>query len=39
MNPVHRKMKQAAVREGVERVARALNQYGEFFDHPGWRKL
>lgn len=26
-------------REGVEQVARALNQYGQFFNHPGWKKL
>ena len=26
-------------REGVERVVNALNRYGEFFNHPGWRKL
>lgn len=32
-------MKAEHRREGVERVARALNQYGEFFNHPGWRKL
>ncbi|MFZ5619620.1 MAG: hypothetical protein ACOY5W_01195 [Pseudomonadota bacterium] len=22
--------------EGVERIARALDQYGRYFDHPGW---
>jgi hypothetical protein len=32
-------MKAERRREGVERVARALNKYGEFFNHPGWRKL
>ncbi len=26
-------------RTGAVRVARALNTYGEFFDHPGWRNL
>lgn len=25
--------------EGVERVVKALNQYGRYFDHPGWRTL
>ncbi len=25
--------------EGAARVAKALNTYGEFFDHPGWRDL
>jgi hypothetical protein len=24
--------------EGVERVVKALDQYGTYFDHPGWRK-
>jgi hypothetical protein len=32
-------MKGEHPREGAEQVAKALNQYGEFFDHPGWRKL
>lgn len=31
-------MKGEHPREGAERVARALDQYGTFFDHPGWRK-
>lgn len=31
-------MKGEHPREGAERVARALDQYGVFFDHPGWRK-
>lgn len=26
-------------RAGAERVAKTLNQYGKFFDHPGWRNL
>lgn len=26
-------------REGAVRVAKALNAYGEYFDHPGWRDL
>ena len=26
-------------RDGAVRVARALNAYGEHFDHPGWRNL
>lgn len=25
--------------EGAARVAKALNAYGEFFDHPGWKRL
>jgi hypothetical protein len=32
-------MKGEHPREGTERVAKALDQYGEFFEHPGWRKL
>lgn len=28
-----------ARRDGAVRVANALNTYGEFFDHPGWRDL
>ena len=32
-------MKGEHPREGAERVARALDRYGEFFDHPGWSKL
>lgn len=24
--------------DGAKRVARALHAYGEFFDHPGWKK-
>ena len=32
-------MKGEHAREGAERVAKALNEYGQFFDHPGWRKL
>ncbi len=31
-------MKGEHPREGAERVARALDRYGELFDHPGWRK-
>ena len=31
-------MKGERPREGAERVARALDRYGEFFDHPGWGK-
>lgn len=26
-------------RAGAERVAKALNAYGEFFDHAGWKRL
>jgi hypothetical protein len=26
-------------RSGAVRVAKALNTYGKFFDHPGWRNL
>ena len=26
-------------RGGAERVTKALNAYGEFFDHPGWKGL
>ena len=26
-------------RAGAVRVAKALNTYGKFFDHPGWRNL
>jgi hypothetical protein len=33
------KDKEATPRAGAERVAKALNQYGQFFEHPGWRKL
>lgn len=29
----------AARRGGAERIAAALNQYGRFFAHPGWRNL
>ena len=32
-------MKGGHAHEGAERVVKALNQYGRFFDHPGWRKL
>ena len=32
-------MKGEQPREGAERVAKALDRYGEFFEHPGWRKL
>jgi hypothetical protein len=32
-------MKGARAGEGVERVVKALNEYGRYFDHPGWRKL
>ncbi|HZM36797.1 MAG TPA: hypothetical protein VFC18_20205 [Burkholderiales bacterium] len=31
-------MQGEGAREGAARVARALDAYGEFFDHPGWRK-
>jgi hypothetical protein len=31
-------MKGEHAREGAERVVKALNAYGRFFDHPGWRK-
>ena len=33
------KDKGVARRKGAERVAGALNQYGKFFAHPGWRNL
>jgi hypothetical protein len=26
-------------RAGAERVAKALNAYGEHFDHPGWKRI
>lgn len=26
-------------RDGAVRVVKALNEYGKYFDHPGWRKL
>lgn len=26
-------------REGAERIARALDNYGVYFDHPGWRAV
>ena len=29
----------AARRDGAVRVAKALNAYGQYFDHPGWRNL
>lgn len=32
-------MKGEHAREGAERVTKALDEYGRFFDHPGWRKL
>jgi hypothetical protein len=32
-------MKGEHPREGAEQVAKALNQYGQFFSHPGWKKL
>jgi hypothetical protein len=32
-------MKGDHARDGAGRVVKALNQYGRFFDHPGWRKL
>ncbi len=28
-----------ARREGAERLAKALNAYGRYFDHPGWKRL
>lgn len=28
-----------ARRDGAVRVAKALNAYGKYFDHPGWRNL
>jgi hypothetical protein len=24
---------------GASRVGQALNEYGRYFDHPGWKKL
>ena len=33
------KDKDATPRAGAERVAKALNLYGQYFEHPGWRKL
>ena len=32
------KEKGVSRRAGAERVAAALDQYGRFFDHPGWKK-
>jgi hypothetical protein len=32
-------MKGERAGEGVERVVKALNEYGRYFDHPGWRTL
>jgi hypothetical protein len=32
-------MKGEHAHEGAGRVVKALNQYGRFFDHPGWRRL
>lgn len=26
----------SAARQGAEKIARALDQYGNYFDHPGW---
>jgi hypothetical protein len=26
-------------RAGANRVVAALNDYGKYFDHPGWKKL
>jgi hypothetical protein len=33
------KVKGETRRAGAERVAKALNAYGEHFDHPGWKRL
>jgi len=33
------KEKGATRRAGAVRVVKALNEYGKYFDHPGWRKL
>lgn len=32
------KEKGASPRAGAKRVAEALEQYGRYFDHPGWKK-
>jgi hypothetical protein len=31
--------KGATRREGAERIVKALNAYGQYFDHPGWKRL
>ena len=31
--------KSDAALQGAERVAKALNTYGEYFDHAGWKRL
>jgi hypothetical protein len=33
------KVKGETRRAGAERVAKALNAYGEHFEHPGWKRL
>jgi len=33
------KVKGETRRAGAEKVARALNAYGEHFDHAGWKRL
>ena len=33
------KVKEETRRAGAERVAKALNAYGEHFDHAGWKRL
>ena len=36
---MQRKDKDAAPRHGAERMAKALNDYGRYFEHPGWKRL
>jgi len=33
------KEKEVSRRHGAERMAKALNDYGRYFQHPGWRRL
>ncbi len=33
------KDKDASPRHGAERMAKALDQYGRYFQHPGWKRL
>jgi hypothetical protein len=33
------KDKQLGRREGARKITGALNAYGNYFDHPGWRAL
>jgi hypothetical protein len=33
------KDKDASTRHGAERMAKALNDYGRYFQHPGWKRL